>query len=262
MEGTLWVLGSSGWMPRAGQETSCFLLEAHGDRGSELVMLDAGTGTSNLAMVKEVLARHDRMHVLLSHYHLDHTVGLMYLKRFCANKRVDVWGPGVPAYPRRTESYVRDLLQDAAYSSGPTGFAREVAYHDYGGEDFEVGGIPVRVRPQRHSSPSFELRVGDLVTYATDTSFDPAAWRDSPQSHLLLHECWQLSDGDARHTSLEALAKGLPRDRFRKIVLVHQNPAWSADERYAVSGLAAANGMSLAHDGMHLELRLRRKNTH
>jgi ribonuclease BN (tRNA processing enzyme) len=179
----------------------------------------------------------------------------MYLKRFCANKRVDVWGPGVPAYPRRTESYVRDLLQDAAYSSGPTGFAREVAYHDYGGEDFEVGGIPVRVRPQRHSSPSFELRVGDLVTYATDTSFDPAAWCDSPQSCLLLHECWQHSEGDARHTSLEALAKGLPRDRFRKIVLVHQNPAWSADERDAVSRLATNNHMCLAHDGMYLELR-------
>ncbi|MBR2682767.1 MAG: MBL fold metallo-hydrolase, partial [Atopobiaceae bacterium] len=74
MGATLWVLGSAGWMPKAGQETSCFLLETQ----EQLVMLDAGTGVANLELVPEVLRRHDRVSVLLSHYHVDHLVGLMY----------------------------------------------------------------------------------------------------------------------------------------------------------------------------------------
>ncbi len=250
MDATLWVLGSAGWMPKAGQETSCFLLEAQG----QLVMLDAGTGVANLGLVADVLRRHDRISILLSHYHLDHLVGLMYLKRFAADKRVDVYGPGQPVYPKTTEEYVGDMLQDALYSSGPSGFAREVHYHDYGGRDFGVGELPVAVRAQVHSSPSFELRVGDLVTYATDTSFDAASWEGCPSSRLLLHECWQLGAGDPRHTSIEVLAAGLPRSRFGRVLLIHHNPSWDADERAEAGRTAARHGMELARDGMEISL--------
>ena len=250
MGATLWVLGSAGWMPRAGQETSCFLLEAQG----RLVMLDAGTGVANLGLVTEVLRRHDRLSILLSHYHLDHLVGLMYLKRFVADKCVDVYGPGRPVYPRTTEEYLADMLQDALYSSGPFGFAREVHYHDYAGKDFRVGDLSVAVRAQSHSAPSFELRVGDLVTYATDTSFDATAWEDSAPSKLLLHECWQVGAGDPRHTSAEALAAGLPRAGFGRVLLIHHNPSWDAGERAELERIAAWSGIELAHDGMTIPL--------
>lgn len=243
---TLWVLGSAGWMPRAGQETSCFLLETQ----AELVMLDAGTGVANLGLATEALRRHDRLSVLLSHYHLDHLVGLMYLKRFAAGKRVDVYGPGRPVYPKTTREYAEDMLQGALYSSGPHGFAREVHYHDYGGRDFCVGDLSVAVREQSHSSPSFELRLGGLVTYATDTSFDASAWEGCAPSELLLHECWQAAAGDPRHTSVEALAAGLPRDRFGRVLLVHHNPSWDEHERLQVEQVATRHRMELAHDGM------------
>lgn len=246
MDATLWVLGSAGWMPKAGQETSCFLLETQ----DQLIMLDAGTGVANLELVSEVLERHDHLSVLLSHYHLDHLVGLMYLKRFMADKSVDVYGPGKPVYPKTTKEYARDLLQSAIYSSGAFGFAREVRYHDYGGQDYCVGGLHVAVREQSHSSPSFELRLGNLVTYATDTSFDAAAWEDYPPTELLLHECWQSGAGDPRHTSVEALAAGLPREAFGRVLLIHHNPSWDARERAEIERAAARHGMELARDGM------------
>ena len=250
VDATLWVLGSAGWMPRAGQETSCFLLETP----EQLIVLDAGTGVANLGLAAEALRMHDHVSVLLSHYHLDHLVGLMYLKRFVADKRVDVYGPGKPVYPQTTEGYVGAMLQSALYSSGPFGFAREVRYHDYGGQDFRVGDLPVAVRPQSHSAPSFELRLGDLVTYATDTSFDAAAWEDCMPSKLLLHECWQLGAGDPRHTSVETLAAGLPRERFGRVLLVHHNPSWDEVERAEVERTAACHGMELARDGMEIAL--------
>jgi ribonuclease BN (tRNA processing enzyme) len=78
---TTWILGSMGWMPSRDQQTACVLVELQDD----LVLLDAGTGVANLALCTNVLGRHERLHVLLSHYHLDHMAGLMYLKRFTAN---------------------------------------------------------------------------------------------------------------------------------------------------------------------------------
>jgi len=247
----LWVLGSAGWMPHAGQQTSCFLVEAQG----QLVMLDAGTGVANLSLVADVLARYDHMSILLSHYHLDHIVGLMYLQQFVADKHIDVYGPGKPIYPRSTEEYIGEVLQDAVYSSGPFGFAEAVCYHDYGGEDFEVGDLIIAVRRQRHSSPSFELRVGDLVTYSTDTNFEASSWIDCAPTSLLLHECWQLNAGDNRHTSLEALVHGLPLGRFERKLLVHHNPSWDSEMREEIRRRAATHGIEIAQDGMVIPLR-------
>lgn len=248
--GSIWVLGSMGWMPSAGQQTACVLVEL----GDELIMLDAGTGVANLAHLQDVLDRHDHLTILLSHFHLDHVAGLMYLKRFVAHKRVDVLGPARPAYPHTTHKYIADLLQQALYSSGPEGFARDVRYGDYGTDGLVVGKVRVGVRAQRHSAPSFELRLDDVLTYATDTRFDAAAWATYPHTLVLLHECWQVGVGDERHTSAQSLAEGLPYDTFDRVILIHQNPAWDESQRAEVQRTVASRGFELAHDGMHVTL--------
>ena len=247
--GRLWVLGSMGWMPRGGQETCCYLIECDG----QLIMLDAGTGVSNLYRYADVLARYDHLSILLSHYHLDHIAGLMYLKRFCRDLALDIYGPGRPAYPKTTEEYLSDFLQSAIYSSGPFGFARSVRYFDYGGKDFTVGETHVGVTPQVHSSPSFQLRLGTDIVYATDTAFDACAWSSVQPAHILLHECWQLSAGDPRHSSAEALVLGLPRSSFDRVFLIHHNPSWAPDDRRAISALASTADICLAEDGICIE---------
>ena len=244
------ILGSMGWMPAAGQQTACVLVETRG----QLMLLDAGTGVANLAMCQDILARYDRLSILLSHYHLDHVCGLMYLKRFAAHMRVDVYGPGRPAYERTTADYLCDVLQESMYSSGPHGFAREVNYVDYDSKDFMVGDVRVGVRAQRHSAPSFELRIEDDVVYATDTCFDRENWGNVAPAKLLLHECWQLNNKDPRHTSVESLSSGLPRDTFGKVVLVHLNPSWNETERAAVERKARQRGFALAHDGQTIAI--------
>lgn len=245
---TTWILGSMGWMPSQDQQTACVLVELQDD----LVLLDAGTGVANLALCTNVLGRHERLHVLLSHYHLDHMAGLMYLKRFTANKIVDVYGPGRYAYPRSTAEYIADVLQPAVYSLGPTGFAREVRYHDFPGDHFCAGDVRVSVRPQSHSSPSFEIRLNDDITYATDTSFNAKNWHEVCPTKLLLHECWQSEELDSRHTSIQSLVAGVP-ETFGRVVLIHQNPAWDDSERAEVERLARSRRFELAYDGMVIE---------
>ncbi|MBR3224035.1 MAG: MBL fold metallo-hydrolase [Atopobiaceae bacterium] len=245
---TTWILGSMGWMPARKQQTACVLVELEG----ELILLDAGTGVANLGLCADVLARHEHLCVLLSHYHLDHVVGLMYLKRFVANKRVDVYGPGTYAYPRSTADYMADVLQPTVYASGHMGFARDVRYHDFAGSRFSVGDVQVEVRSQRHSSPSFELRLNDDVVYATDTSFAAEDWQGVRPAKLLLHECWQAESRDPRHSDVRSLASGVP-NAFGRVVLLHQNPAWEDAERAEVEQLALSRGFELAYDGMAIE---------
>ena len=115
-------------------------------------------------------------------------------------------------------------------------------------------GVGVQVRPQTHSAPSFELRIADELVYATDTCFDAAAWKNVAPAKLLLHECWQTSPDDPRHTSAEALAAGLDRSRFGQIALLHLNPAWTDGQCDKVKRIAHAHGIELAYDGMVFEL--------
>lgn len=237
-------------MPGRGQQTACFLVECE----DELIMLDAGTGTSNLAVAKDALSSHDHLSIVLSHYHLDHTVGLMYLKRFCKDMHIDVYGPGRPVYSHTTAEMADLLLNDGTYSSGSTGFAREVRYHDYGGKDFSIGSVQIEVAPQRHSAPSFQLRVQDKVLYCTDTSFDAGRVCLLPPTRVLLHECWQADEDDVRHTSVRTLAAHLPVKLFECILLIHHNPGWSASERDDVARVASTFGAELAKDGMCIEL--------
>ena len=73
-------------------------------------------------------------------------------------------------------------------------------------------------------------------------------------SRLLLHECWQLSAGDPRHTSAEEPVEGVPRERFGRVLLVHHNPSWDDAESEGVGRIAARHDIELAQDGMVIAL--------
>ena len=77
--GTVAVLGVRGSFPMMGRDyleyggnTSCFLT----DLGGETVILDAGSGLASLGAAVPLPGRRKRVHVLLSHPHLDHIMGL------------------------------------------------------------------------------------------------------------------------------------------------------------------------------------------
>ena len=105
-EMTIYIMGSAGWIPGT-NETSCIMVENRG----ELFILDAGTGMSNLRKYREVLDRYDTVHLLLSHYHLDHMIGLIYIDPFIREKRFRVYGPERMAYPETTEYYLHAFLR-------------------------------------------------------------------------------------------------------------------------------------------------------
>ena len=71
------ILGARGSIPVSGNgyktyggATSCVLLEAAG----EAVLFDAGSGLLNLP--QHVRKEYKRIHIFLSHFHLDHLMGI------------------------------------------------------------------------------------------------------------------------------------------------------------------------------------------
>ena len=69
----IYILGAAGWIPGA-NETSCIMVENKG----QLFILDAGTGLSNIRKYAHILDKYDTVHLLLSHYHLDHMIADRY----------------------------------------------------------------------------------------------------------------------------------------------------------------------------------------
>ena len=95
------ALGTAGYLPAAGRQTMSFLLAT----GTETLLLDAGSGVARLLepQIARLLPADRRLDVLLSHYHLDHVVGLSYLLGLAADRPI---GDAL--------AYVTDTVIDAA----------------------------------------------------------------------------------------------------------------------------------------------------
>lgn len=246
----IYMLGCNGWIPGK-NETSCFLVEEQ----ESLIMLDAGTGVANLRKYLDVLKRYDTISIVLSHYHLDHIIGLIYILPYIKKHKLNIYGPGKPVYQKSTIQYLDELLQPTFFSREILQFANEVNCYDYKGKDFKIGNVFLKVAQQNHSSPSFRITINDKLIYATDTIFEPSDWCEYDRNSTLLHECWELnSKSGSKHTSLQALVTGLPENIRKSAYLIHLNPEWDKEEWEQIEKIVEGTGISLSYDGMFLTI--------
>lgn len=237
-------LGVSGWIP--GQnETACVMVET----SNTLFLLDAGTGISNLLQYNEVLSRYNVVCILLSHYHLDHVIGLAYLLPYIHNKNLIIYGPGIPYYKYSAQHYIRALFREEFFSVKIDDFSKNVTICDYPSTCFCINDTNVSIRVQKHSAPSVRISLDDKVIYATDTVLESDEWKNI-KSTILLHECWEINESETMHTALPNLMRELPIDNFNQIYLIHQNPFWSIDDRKAISDTIRGTKLILPNDNM------------
>jgi ribonuclease BN (tRNA processing enzyme) len=230
------VLGSAGWIPTPQRQTSCYLLETR----RSLVFFDLGTGVSRLhdPMFKELIARHRRAVILLSHWHHDHIEGLPMMPFFLSNLEVALAVPGPSITGFRAAEVLgryggKPLLPTPLLdldSKFPAGFS-VVELH--AGTN-KVLGETIQVLPQPHSDPSIAFRVRD-VTYVTDTKDRPETVEFARKSALLIHDAWldragvEAEPADAAvHGTAEGAARIAHEAGVKDLVLGHLNPAYDA----------------------------------
>jgi len=151
---------------RTGGNTSCVELRT---KAGDLLILDAGTGLRNLGIHLAAEAP-QRIHVLLSHLHLDHLEGLgFFAPLFDSKIEFHFWGPPSPmtSLRDRVARYLSPPLFPVHLGDLPS----QPIFHDVPNEEFEIGSARVLAAPISHSGPTVGYRIsenGNTLAYMPD----------------------------------------------------------------------------------------------
>ena len=231
-------LGTNGYLPSFGRQTMSFLLAAPG----AALLLDAGSGVARLAeqAAREALAGVERLDILLTHYHLDHVVGLSYLPGVASGLPVRIFAPAPPLTAFGTEALDR-LLAPPLFPVPIHRWPMPVEVVPFAGAALEIGPFAVRVRAQKHPGGSVGVRVGDRLAYITDTILDRSTEEFVRGVETLLHEVWlddaqaALDDaGRAGHSSASPVAALARAAGVGRLVPIHHHPRRSPEELAAL----------------------------
>ena len=150
---------------RYGGNTSCVSVE--GKEGT-LVVLDAGTGIRNLGQT--LPANVSRVHILLTHLHMDHIQGLPFfapLRR--PGVEIHIWGPASTTLGlhARLQKYLSPPLFPVSIRE----LAANFHFHELPDRVMEVGEFMVHTQLIIHPNPTIGYRIQSsrtAVTYLPD----------------------------------------------------------------------------------------------
>ena len=223
------VLGCSGSIAQ-GCRTTAFLVD-------DDILIDAGTGVGDLAL--DDMARVD--HILLSHSHLDHVLGVPLLADSVMRRRHGRPPIQVHALPATLAVLQRHLFNDQLwpdFTRLPSPLQPVLVLHPLETGDILTLGAArrrIEVLPAAHSVPAVGYAVqgprGDWV-YTGDTGPNPALWatlRGRQVSHLVIEiafpESERLIATDSRHHCPSTLAEELRHaPAGAQVLLTHIKP--------------------------------------
>ena len=270
----LHCLGTAGYHPSETRHTSCYFLPESG------IVLDAGTGLFRLPP----LIQTDSLDILLSHAHLDHTVGLTFLLDVLYQRPLElirVWGQQekldairrligselifpveLPVRWMPIDDQSEFCIRPIARSSEP--HPVQVQWHPQSHPGTSVG-----YRLQWENSPGSGNSSGgagqggtdapDSLVYVTDTTGAdperPASFEWMAGTSLLMHECnfstahreWAEKTG---HCWLSRVAEIARATNPAKVLLTHLNPLVELDppdvrEAFSLPVTVAADGLCI-----------------
>ena len=256
-----------------GGNTSC--VEISLDDGTVLV-LDAGTGIRDLG--DELVERGvRRIHLLLTHLHLDHVEGLRFFAPlFDPKVTLDVWGP--PSTVGSLEDSIARTFSPPLFPIDLGVVPAQVAFHDAPRQPWKLGSALVTAALVVHPGPTLGYRIeadGSSVAYLPDhepalTGIEerPSDWISGAAIaegvDVLLHDAQYFEDeyaerigwGNSSVSDTIAYAQAL---RVGRLVLFHHEPHHSDDvlsglEERAQDLIRQDGGRStLAREGMVVE---------
>lgn len=247
----LMPLGINGYMPSAGRQTMAFLVLV-GEEGA--ILLDAGSGVARLLEPepREMLAGRSALDVILTHYHLDHVIGLSYLPGVRPAGKVRIHAPGPPLVDADPAEALCRLIHPPLFPIPLSEFPMPIELERLTAESCEIAGLPVRLRRQSHPGGSVGLRLGDALAYVTDTVADQGTVELARGVDLLLHEVWAGSGeevGAGGHSAAADVAEIARAAGVRRLMPIHHHPARTeADlERLGVELQGLADGVEVVH---------------
>ena len=249
---TLTILGGGGWFPAHGRHTASALLRD----GSSALLLDAGTGLGRLVERPELLAGVDRLDIMLTHFHLDHVVGLAYLPAVSRCEETRIWGPGSLLYDVSTAEILKHVSREPFHPVGLD--AQHIEVRDLPAGELELAGVRITSRRQdRHSAPTLGFRFDDRLAWITDTAHDPDSAPFAQGCATLAHEAWYVNAeprNEEIHSSAAQAAQVAAVAGIERLLLVHLPPFVPSVDDLLHEAQRAAPRAQLAYDGAELSV--------
>jgi ribonuclease BN (tRNA processing enzyme) len=204
--------GTNGWYDTKTGNTICILVET----AKEYIILDAGSG---LYKIDRYIKTKKPIYLFLSHFHLDHIVGLHILNKFNFSQRIRIYGqPGT-----------KDILRTIINKPFTVPF-KELPFNV---EIYELSGgshkIPFSLTCKQlfHSSPCFGYRIETdekIITYCPDTGVCGNAIELAKEADLFIADCSYAPGQESKewpHLNPEEASRLAIDSRAKRLVLVH-----------------------------------------
>jgi len=207
-------LGTNGWYDTETGNTLCTLIETR----KEYIILDAGNG---LYKIDKYIKTKKPIYLFLSHFHLDHIIGLHILNKFDFSQGIDFYGP-----PSMRKSLSRVIAKP--YTVPIRKMKTKIRLNEL----YKKSSIPIDVefKKLKHSSVCYGFRFileDKIISYCSDTGVCDNLFRLAKNADLLIAECSSASGQKPEkwpHLNPEQAALAAKKSRVKKMILTHFNP--------------------------------------
>lgn len=205
-------LGTNGWYDTETGNTICILVETQ----DCYIILDAGNG---LHKADKYIKDDKPIYMFLSHFHLDHIIGLHILNKFRFKQGLKIFGPG------GAKSILNTII-NRPFTMPLKELPYNVEVHEL---PKEQGLLPFSVdtKPLLHSSLTLGYRLeldGKIIAYCPDTGYCEEAVELSKNADLLIAECaYKTAQKNDKwpHLNPEDAARLAKESKVKKLALVH-----------------------------------------
>lgn len=262
VRGTVPTPGSA--TTRYGGNTSC-LAAPLGEE--EHLVLDCGTGLRLLGSQQS--RRPHRYHIFLSHYHLDHILGIPFFQPLY-DKRTTITFYGPESGGRSVKEILHAFMMPPFFPVTLKDVPAQVGYVTLGKEPVRVGDFAVSSQAVNHPDGcvSYRLERGSRrIVYATDhehgrVEVDQALVDFSTGADHLIYDAMYLETEYEElrrgwgHSTWYAAVRIARAAQVKNLVLFHHNPDHTDEELEKVLSLAREEMPSsqIATEGMELPL--------
>ena len=205
-------LGTNGWYDTETGNTICTLIEAN----DCFIILDAGNG---LYKIDRYIKKEKPIYLFLSHFHLEHIIGLHILNKFNFKQGISIYGQ------KGTRNILKKII-NVRFTMPFEKLPYPVKIYELP-KDKDKLPFSIKSKFLVHSSPClgyrFELEE-KIITYCPDTGVCKEAIELAKNADLLITECSLKLDQYYKnwpHLSPKDSAKIAKEAKVKKLVLTH-----------------------------------------
>ena len=186
MSFTILPLGTRGWMPLENRHTTSYFIKYRNTN----ILLDCGTGIARLLQPEiNLLLNGNPLHVIFSHYHLDHIIGLTYLSGiFEKNYKIKFYGPSNKIIDEGLNYSCQHVTSAPIFGTPISKSPLDLEFYEIDDCKFQINEIDIALIRQEHKGGSVGIKIDNQICFFTDTKPNANLIDFAMNVNVLIHE--------------------------------------------------------------------------